>query len=122
MSDSTSCMPIGEIATHLAQADSTLAELLPPEVAARYGVIPLSCKNGRLVVGVQGRLSSLAAYDLEVLTGCKVIPVSLGGKSTELPALEESGEPAPPPTSPAKPRLKSHSRPVTEKPNPFGKA
>jgi hypothetical protein len=84
-SESTSLMPIGEVARHLAQADPTLNELVPPEIAAKYGVIPMSHKNGKLVVGVNGRLSSLAAYDLEVLTGCKVIAVQLGSKGDTVP-------------------------------------
>ncbi|MFN8610691.1 MAG: hypothetical protein U0931_24335 [Vulcanimicrobiota bacterium] len=98
----TNQLPIADVDQAMAEVDPTLLELLPLEVCQRYQIIPLARKGNALVIGLYKNLTSLAAYDIQLLTGLRVVSVRLtesGGG--EMPGLSSSSRSSPPAVRPA---------------------
>jgi hypothetical protein len=93
----TNELPIADVDEALAEIDPALLELVPPEVCQRYQILPLARRGNALVIGFYKKLTSLAAYDIQLLTGLRVVSVRLresGGGA--MPSLSSSSRsPAP---------------------------
>ncbi len=57
------------------EVDVTYANLITPEVATRYKVMPTGMKNGKLQVAMQNPNDIIAIDDLRILTGYEIEPI-----------------------------------------------
>lgn len=55
--------------------DMAYANLIPPEIALKYKLIPVAARDGKLLVAMQNPNDIIAVDDLEILTGMEVEPV-----------------------------------------------
>ena len=87
----TNELPIADVDEALAEVDPALLDLVPLEMCQRYRILPLARKGNALVIGFYKRLTSLAVYDIQLLTGLRVVSVRLrehGGGN--MPSLSSS--------------------------------
>ena len=90
----TNELPVADVDEALAEVDPSLLDLLPPEVCLRFRIVPLARKGNALVIGFYDKLTSLAAYEIQLLTGLRVVSVRLReGGGVGMPSLGASPEP-----------------------------
>ena len=90
----TNELPLADVDEALAEVDPALLDLLPSEVCQRFRIIPLARKGNALVIGFYEKLTSLAAYEIQLLTGLRVVSVRLRkGEGTGMPSLGASPAP-----------------------------
>ena len=110
----TNVLPIADVDEALAEIDPALLELVPLEVCQRYQILPLARKGNALVIGFYKNLSSLAAYDIQLITGLRVVSVRLrerGGGG--MPSLSSSSRSRTPFSAPCLKSLLGTRRPPT---------
>lgn len=78
----TNELPVGDLNVALAEADPALLHLVPFEVCQRLRIVPMARKGNALVIGFYEKLTSASVYDLQLLTGLRVISVRLSGQPT----------------------------------------
>ncbi|MBS2034531.1 hypothetical protein JST97_06075 [bacterium] len=108
----TNELPLAEVDELLAEVDPSLFELIPMEVCHRLGVVPLTRKGNALVVGFYEKLSTLAAYELKLLTGLRVVSLKIqpcSGRS--MPSFSGSQDSGPPRISTKRSLLKPRRMP-----------
>lgn len=98
----TNELPIADVDEAMAEIDPALLELIPQEVCQRYQILPLARKGNALVIGFYTRLTSLAAYDIQLLTGLRVVCVRLRerGGGGGMPSLSSSSQSSLPVSAP----------------------
>lgn len=90
----TNELPLADVDEALAEVDPALLSLLPSEVCLRFRVIPLARKGNALVIGFYEKLTSLAAYEIQLITGLRVVSVRLrAGGGAGMPSLGASPGP-----------------------------
>jgi MshEN domain len=63
--------------------DAELARLIPGELARRYGVFPISVSESHLTLAMRNPEDVLALEDIQLLTGCTVIPAQATSEAIE---------------------------------------
>lgn len=103
----TNELPLAEVDEALADVDPALFELIPPEVCRRLGIVPLTRKGNALVVGFYEKLSTLAAFEVKLLTGLRVVSLRIRPHSgLSMPSFSGSNDSGAPEAAPVRSFLK----------------
>ena len=84
----TNELPVADLDQALAEADPALLHLLPLDLCQRLRIVPMARKGNAIVLGFYGKLTSQTAYELQLLTGLRVISVRLHSQHPASPSLE----------------------------------
>ncbi|MFN8612486.1 MAG: hypothetical protein U0931_33410 [Vulcanimicrobiota bacterium] len=86
----TNELPVADLDEALAQVDPALLDLLPVDLCKRLRILPMARRGNALVIGFYDKLTSQSAYELELLSGLRVVSVRLSkqpGCQTDLTGL-----------------------------------
>ena len=78
----TNELPVADLHEALAEADPALLHLVPLETCQSLRIVPMARKGNALVIGFYDKLTSASVYDLQLLTGLRVISVRLSRQKT----------------------------------------
>lgn len=84
----TNELPVADLPEALAEVDPALLHLVPLELCQRLRVVPLARRGNALVIGFSDTLTSASVYELQLLTGLRVISLRLSKQKTTSPPLE----------------------------------
>jgi len=65
------------------EIDMSAANLITPELAKRYNVLPIGFENDRLLLAMKNPGDIIAIDDLRIITGCSIKPVVINDKELE---------------------------------------
>lgn len=84
----TNELPVADLPEALAEVDPALLHLVPLDLCQRLRIVPMARKGNALVIGFYENLTSASVYELQLLTGLRVISIRLSKQKATSAGLE----------------------------------